>query len=257
MRILYIGDVMGRTGREAVAKVLPKLKVEEEIDFVAAQAENVSHGKSILPNHMEELHGYGVDFFTGGNHTFERPQILSALSNPDSPVIGPANMLGEYPATGVKIWQVSAGRVLVVSLLGSVFPNPFEIENPLKKIDEILAQSKEYDAAVVNFHGDFSSEKMMMGHYLDGRVDLVVGDHWHVPTADARTLPKGTGYVTDVGMCGSLESSLGIDYSVTIPRWRDGEKTKQLMSEARPWQFNAVLFDTDSREIKSIRSIIK
>lgn len=257
MKILYIGDIMGRIGREMLAETLPGLIEEKAIDFVVAQSENVSHGKGMLPKHMAELKACGVDFFSGGNHSFKRPQLLSALENPIEPVIGPANATGDYPGLGWKIAETELGKVLVVTLLGSVFPPDLEISSPLKRIDEILEETKDEQlvARVVNIHSDYSSEKVMMGNHLDGRVDLVVGDHWHVPTADARMLPKGTAHITDVGMCGTLDSSLGIEFEVTIPRWYDGQKTKQVMAEALPWQFNAVLADTDKKTIEQIRII--
>lgn len=259
MRILYIGDVMGRPGRSTVGKILPNLVKEKDIDFVLAQSENVSHGKGFLPNHMRELTEYGVDFFTGGNHSFEKPQILKALAEEDKPVVGPANIVGDEFPKGWKIAKTKKGNVLVISLLGSIFPEVFEIYNPLRIVDDILAknETEEIDEIVVNLHGDYSSEKMMLGHYLDGRVSLVVGDHWHVPTADARILPGGTGYITDVGMCGSLESSLGIEFRGMVARWRDNEKTKQDIAEDKPWQFNAVLFDSDKKTIEYIREIIR
>ena len=132
---------------------------------------------------------------------------------------------------------------MCVSLLANVFPEDLEISSPLVRIDEILQKHSgdKLAAIVVNMHGDWSSQKVMAGHYLDGRVTMVVGDHWHVPTADARVLPEGTAHITDVGMVGTLNSSLGIDFSVTIPRWRDGEHTKQDMAEDPPFQFNALL----------------
>ena len=248
---------MGKVGRETVAQLLPDLKKTHAIDFVVAQSENVSHGRSMLPRHMEELQSIGVDFFTGGNHTFKRAQLHEYLEDTTKPVIGPANAVSQ-PGQGWKIANTAAGEVLVVSLLGSVFPPDIEITNPLQSIDAILSQHQEHNfaAIVVNIHSDYSSEKVITGHYLDGRVSLVVGDHWHVPTADARILPNGTAHMSDVGMCGSLNSSLGIELSETIPRWRDGQKTKQLLAEAKPWQFNAALVDTQTPSIEHLQIII-
>lgn len=258
MKILYIGDIMGRAGRETVAEVLPGLVEERELDFVLAQSENTSHGWSILPAHMKELQKAGVDVFTGGNHSFRRPQILDAIANPAEPIIAPANMVSEHANDGWHIADTENGKVLAVSLLGSVFPE-YEIINPLQKIDEILElhSDEDFAAIVVNLHADYSSEKVQIGHYLDGKVTMVVGDHWHVPTADARILPKGTAHMTDVGMCGSLNSSLGIELSSTIPRWRDGAKTKQDMADAKPWQFNALFFDQELNKVEHIRRIIE
>lgn len=243
MNILYIGDIMGRPGRQVVAEVLPELRREKNIDLVIAQSENVSHGKSMLPRHMEELQGIGIDFFTGGDHSFEREQLYAYLDNPECPVVRPANIAEEAPGLGAKTIESASGSVLVISLLGSVFPQRLETTNPLQIVDEILESysGRTFTATVVNIHGDYSSEKRVMGYYLDGRVGLVVGDHWHVPSADAMVLPKGTGHITDVGMCGSLHSSLGVNLESIIPFWRDGTKVKREIEESRPYQFNALL----------------
>ena len=136
------------------------------------------------------------------------------------------------------------------------------MDNPLKVVDEILSSlvNESFAATVVNFHGDYSSEKVVIGHYLDGRVTAVVGDHWHVPTADAQVLPGGTAHITDVGMCGSLESSLGVTYESVIPRWRDGIQTRNVLETKGRRQFNAVLIKTDpetnrAQSIEQIRIV--
>ena len=139
--------------------------------------------------------------------------------------------------------------MLVASLLGNIVGKQadLELENPLKKVDDILAAvpRDSYITAVVNLHGDFSSEKLVFGHYLDGRVGVVVGDHWHVPTADAQVLPKGTAHITDVGMCGSLDSSLGVTFESIIPRWRDGYQTRNEFETSGRMQFCALLVELD------------
>jgi calcineurin-like phosphoesterase len=139
--------------------------------------------------------------------------------------------------------------VLVISLVGHIVGRDADvpIDNPLQKIDEILDREKSHNrsATVVNFHGDFSSEKVVVGHYLDGKVTLVVGDHWHVPTADVRVLPQGTAHMTDIGMCGALNASLGITFASVIPRWRDGRMTRNELETNGPRQFNALLVATN------------
>jgi calcineurin-like phosphoesterase len=217
----------------------------------------------MTPHHMDVLRDAGVDFFTGGNHTFKRPALFERLENSDWPVVGPANAIGEdNPKTDYKIVHTNTGDVAVVSLLGSVFPEDLAISSPLQKIDEILARvdTSTLAAFVVNIHSDYSSEKVMAGHYLDGRVTMVVGDHWHVPTNDARILPKGTAHMSDVGMCGSLNSSLGIELSSTIPRWYDGSASKKVMAEDRPYQLNGLLVKnttaTGAEAVQVIRKIV-
>jgi len=233
---------MGRPGRDVVAELLPALRKKRRIDLVIAQAENVTHGKGMSPTHMRELAAAGVDFFTGGNHTIERPAILPYLKDPTEPVIAPINQPNVESAWGAKEINTAHGIVQVVSLLGTVFPRLNQpIDNPLQAIDALLDTTPgPYVARIVNFHGDWSSEKRVIGYYLDGRVSAVIGDHWHVPTADAMVLPKQTAHITDVGMVGTLHSSLGVSVSTIVERWRNGAANKNDMAEGGPYQFNAV-----------------
>jgi metallophosphoesterase (TIGR00282 family) len=258
MNILYIGDVMGKVGIETVERVLPELVQSKSIDFVIAQAENVTDGKSMSLVDMKRLQDTGVHFFTGGNHTPALQEIHASLEDDNIPIIGPAN-LNNCPGKGWKYVETSEGPVLVISLMGSKVGTPIEADNPLTAIDEILLLNAQTDraATIVNFHGDYSSEKIIIGHYLDGRVTAVIGDHWHVPTADARILPGQTAHITDVGMCGILNSSLGITWDSVIPRWRDNIQTRNELEINGPRQFNAVLIETDkdTRKASSITPI--
>ncbi|MFI5271382.1 MAG: YmdB family metallophosphoesterase, partial [Candidatus Saccharimonadales bacterium] len=166
---------------------------------------------------------------------------------------------------GYKYISINNKRVLVISLLGKIVGKDSDkpVDNPLSKVDEILQREKdtEKSAIIVNFHGDYSSEKVVIGHYLDGRVSAVVGDHWHVPTADARILPNQTAHISDVGMCGALNSSLGVSYESILPRWKDGKQTRNTLENKGPRQFNAVLIDTNnfglSNSIEQIQKIIE
>lgn len=249
MRILYVGDIMAGPGRKVATHFIPRLKKDHRIDVVIAQAENVSHGRSMSGHHMRELQAAGVDFFTGGNHTVERKDIQDLLSNPAEPVIAPANFV-DYPREwGVKELVTSNGVLLVCSLLGQTVPFTPDIHNPLHIIDEILAAYplENYVAIIVNFHGDYSSEKRVIGYYADGRVTAMIGDHWHVPTADAMVLPKGTAHITDVGMCGTLHSSLGVELEVITKRWYGEAKGANKIAEAGPFQFNAVLIEVNTK----------
>jgi hypothetical protein len=245
MNILYVGDVMGEMGLKAVEQIVPQLRNELKLDLVIAQAENTSDGKGIVPSDFNRLKKAGVDFCSGGNWSLKKDEIISNLSDPSQPIIRPANYPDGTPGLGYKYAKTSKGDVLVVSLVGQIVgrDSTKPIDNPLKKIDDILEQEKDHRkvATVVNFHGDFSSEKVVIGHYLDGRATLVVGDHWHVPTADARVLPEGTAHITDVGMCGALDASLGVKYDSVIPRWRDDQHTRNELEDSGSIQFNAVL----------------
>jgi hypothetical protein len=245
MKILYIGDIMGRSGVEVVDRVLPGLKQEHKIDFVIAQSENVTDGRGMSAKDMRELQSIGVDFFTGGNWSLFRDEVLGD----DNPVIRPANYPEGTAGVGYKKIKHPNGNVLVISLLGSIVGKDADKpkDNPLKVVDLILEKNKSTESltTIINFHGDFSSEKRVIGYYLDGRVTAVVGDHWHVPTADAMVLPNGTAHVTDVGMCGVLHSSLGVKTQTIISRWRDGKTNRNDLETEGPKQFNAVLVESD------------
>lgn len=264
MNILYIGDIYGEPGIEAVAKVLPNLIKDKNIDIVIAQSENVSDGRSLLPEDRIRLQKLGIDFFTGGNWSLFRDEAISDLENPDIPVIRPANYPLGTKGKGWKYLSSPKGDILVISLLGSIVGRDANkpMDNPLKVVDSILDANKSHPkvATVVNLHGDYSSEKKIIGHYLDGRVTAVLGDHWHIPTADAQVQPKGTAHMSDVGMCGTLHSSLGVKFDVVIPRWRDGVINKNEVEPNGPLQFNAALINVGpnglARSIKHIHEII-
>ena len=253
---------MGEVGLQVLEKTLPDLRREHSIDLVVVQAENASDGRGTTNEDFRRMLKAGADFCTGGNWTLHRDEIYPALNDPSQPIVRPANYPLGTPGLGAKYVTANGKTSLVVSLLGSIVGRDSDkpTDNPLKIIDKILEVEKDThkDAVVVNLHGDFSSEKVVIGHYLDGRATLVVGDHWHVPTADARVLPKGTAHITDVGMCGTLDSSLGVTYSSVIPRWRDGRQTRNIFETEGPRQFNAVLVKTnDSGFADSIEQIQK
>jgi hypothetical protein len=240
---------MGEVGLQVVEQVVPKLRRQNKIDLVIAQAENVSEGKGVKLEDFRRLQKAGVDFCTGGNWSLTRPDIVQALNDPSQPIIRPANYPNDTPGLGWKYIDINGQNVLVISLLGKIVGKDAEKpqDNPLHVIDEILEAQKNVPrvATVVNFHADYSSEKVIIGHYLDGRVTAVIGDHWHVPTADARVLPRGTAHVTDVGMCGVLNASLGISFDSVVPRWRDSKVTRNVLETEGPRQFNAAIVTVD------------
>ncbi len=264
MRILYVGDVMGEMGLMAVETVLPKLRQDKQIDLVIAQAENVSNGKGITVSDFRRLQKLGVDFCTGGNWSLYHEEIWPLLNNTQEPIIRPANYLSGTAGLGFKYAETHLGKVLVISLLGHIVGKDAEkpLDNSLQIVDQILSSQRLIEKAgiVVNFHGDYSSEKVVIGHYLDEQVTLVVGDHWHVPTADARVLPGGTAHITDVGMCGALNSSLGVSYDSVITRWRDSKQTRNILETQGPKQFSAVLVISKSNgladSIEQIQRIV-
>lgn len=261
MRIMYIGDVMGTPGIEVVEQVVPSLREEKSIDLVIAQAENTTGGKGISVADFRRLQAAGVDFCTGGNWTLHKDEIIELLNNPDEPIVRPANYPQSTAGLGSKKIEVAGKTVLIASLLGDIVGRDAgkEVDNPLQTIDKIMrSNAGDYDALVVNLHGDYSSQKVVIGHYLDGQAALVVGDHWHVPTADARVLPGGTAHITDVGMCGILNGSLGVTYQSIIPRWRDGQQTRNALATEGERQFNAVLVQVNDQGLAdSIEQIQK
>lgn len=265
MNILYVGDVMGELGMQVVEKVLPELRKTENIDVVIAQLENLSDGKGIKPADFDRMRRAGIDFGTGGNWSLHQPGAFQLLNDPAVPLIRPANYPQGTPGLGYKYLPVSGGQILVISLLGQIVGRDADkpVDNPLKIVDKILAQESSQPklATVVNLHGDFSSEKVVIGHYLDGRASLVVGDHWHVPTADAQILANSTAHQTDVGMCGSLDSCLGVKFEVIEKRWLDGTPSRNILETGGRLQFNSVLVgvgqDGKAETIKNIRQVFE
>ncbi len=262
MKILYIGDIMGKAGRKTVQKLLPDLLAETGADFVIAQGENLSHGKGMQLSSIADMQTAGVDFFTGGNWTTKRPEVFPMLEDAKGPVARPANYPEGTPGRRYKIAETPYGRVLIVSLLGQIVGAfPAVIDNPLQVIDAILEETKneQLTARIVNFHGDFSSEKLVIGQYLDGRVTAVIGDHWHIPTADAMVFAGGTAHITDVGMVGSLDSCLGVKSDVIIKRWLSDQSSRNELEEGGRMQLCSLLIDTDSSTglAKSAKQIIR
>ena len=258
MKILYIGDIVAKIGRRAVAQVLPKLISENQIDFVIAQAENMSTGNGITKKSFKEMQDAGVDFFTGGNHSFKKPEGLELMEDPKNYIIRPANYPDDTPGRGWQIAETPFGNVLVINVLGQTFNGP-ELKHPITTIDEVLEQNKgeKISATVVDFHGDLTSEKVAIGFYLDGRVSAVVGSHTHVSTADARVLPKGTAHITDVGMTGPIDSVLGVKKEIIINRWLNDDKSRFEWLKTGTVQFSSVLIEVDKSGLsKGIKQIL-
>lgn len=211
MRILIIGDIVGRPGKHACATVIPRLVKEREIDFVIANAENVAAGSGITPQLFAKLRHMGIDAMTLGDHIYKRLDIVPTLENSDR-VVKPANLAPE--AAGREFAVVASRRgpkVAIVSLLGRTYMN-MKADCPYHAADRVLGQiPRDVKLIVVDMHAETTSEKVALGWYLNGRVTAVVGTHTHIPTADERILPGGTAYITDLGMTGPYNSVLGRD----------------------------------------------
>jgi metallophosphoesterase (TIGR00282 family) len=260
VKILYIGDIVAKSGRTAVKHVLPGLIADKQIDFVIAQGENLSTGNGLRPESVKEMQDAGVNVFTGGNHTWKKKEIYPMLDDPKGPVLRPANYPEGVPGSGWRVFDTPFGKVLVVSLLGQIVGGGApQLDNPLRVVDAILEENKneKLAATIVNFHGDFSSEKVAIGFYLDGRVTAVVGDHTHVPTADARVLPGGTAHISDVGMVGPIDTVLGVKKEIIIQRWLDQLPARHEWTTGES-RFCSVLIDVDPKTglAKSIEQIL-
>lgn len=216
--LLFIGDVVAQAGCDKLKAALPALKREKQIDICIANGENSAQGNGMTPDSAEQLFSAGVDFITGGNHTFRRREIYDYLDNSLS-VCRPANYKSDCPGRGFAVLDKGFVRVGVVNVLGTVYLEP--LRNPFDCVDEaIAALSGEADFIVVDFHAEATAEKRAMGFYLDGRVAAVVGTHTHVQTADAQILENGTAYITDLGMTGPKRSVLGVTPELAIEKMR-------------------------------------
>jgi 2',3'-cyclic-nucleotide 2'-phosphodiesterase len=216
MRILILGDVVGRPGRSAVRDLVPGLVKSEGIDFVVANAENSAGGMGVDIKSAEEMLGAGVHVLTSGNHIWKKKEIYPYLDN-KSYLLRPANYPNGAPGRGWVEWSNQRGlRALVVNVQGRVFM-PNHVDDPFRSIDAILKEHGGYSRVViVDMHAEATSEKVAMGWFLDGRASVVFGTHTHVQTADERILPGGTAYITDLGMCGPLDSVIGIEKDLVI-----------------------------------------
>lgn len=255
MRILFIGDIVGRIGRQAVQQLLPQLKAELEPDLVIANAENIAHGSGITPKTLNEVKASGVDFFTSGNHVLKKPEVVELLNSADPVLIRPANFPPNTAGRGYKIFEVGSRKIMVINLIGQVFVDA-ESSNPFQKLDEILAEVKTEQLAgiFVDFHAEVTSEKRAFGLYADGRVSVVVGTHTHIPTADSHIMPGGTAYVTDAGMVGAHDSVIGNTKESIIADFVQGTKSRKDVPDNGLVDFNAVVVDIDpvSRKATSI-----
>lgn len=217
-KILFIGDVVAEPGRKTLAKLLPLLREEHEPDFVVANGENVAGGMGITPKTADEMFALGVDVITLGNHTYRHREIYPYLDE-GKPIIRCANQHASNPGRGSVVVENGALRLGVINLIGQ-----FGLDNdgnPYDKADQLLREI-DADLVLVDFHAELTSEKVTMGWFLDGRVTGVVGTHTHIPTADARVLPGGTAYCTDVGMTGSRAGVIGVVKEAIITKLRTG-----------------------------------
>lgn len=220
MRLLLFGDIVGRSGRDVVRTHVPRLRDELNVDFVVANGENAAGGFGITRKICNDFFDAGVDVITTGNHAWDQREIFTFIDNEDR-LLRPCNYPSGTPGRGVGIYETRGDRrVMVIQVMGRVFMDP--LDDPFARVEEelsLLQLGREVDAIVVDVHGEATSEKNAMGHYVDGRASVVVGTHSHVPTADARILSGGTAYQTDLGMCGDYDSVIGMDKEEPLNRF--------------------------------------
>ncbi len=253
MKILFFGDVVGKSGRLAVVKQLLGLKRQYHPDLIIANAENLAHGKGVTLSTVQFMFDAGVDFLTSGNHVFDKPGYEEVFRQFADRIIRPANFASGYLGEGFKILEVNKQPVLVINLLGQVFMDKQvdqgEIDNPFEKITKLLEQVEaKIKICLLDFHAEATSEKRAMGFWLDGKVSAVIGTHTHVPSADAQVLPQGTGYITDVGMTGAALSVIGVDKDSALKRFllNDLEaKSPLLVAESETYEASYVILEVD------------
>jgi len=259
MKILFVGEIVAKPGREVVAKFLPEIIKENKVDLVFSNIENLSGGRGITEEKVEEMRLVGIDYFTSGEHIFWQKGTEDYIDK--IPVLRPANYPEGTPGEGYHVIDAGKnGNVLLINLMGMTSysgKNAF-LDNPFSKIDGILEETKDqkFSAKIVDFHAEATSEKYSLGFYLDGRVDALIGTHTHVPTCDNYVLPKGTLYVSDVGMCGAIDSSLGVKADITIKMFITAMNQRFEWESAGRKAFRSVLLDLEARSISRIDKVI-
>lgn len=248
MKILFCGDVVGRAGRDAVMGNLPYLKSKLALDFIIVNGENSAHGFGITSKICEAFFNLGVDVITTGNHTWDQKEIITYIDKQPR-LLRPLNYPEGVAGKGFGIYENHKGqKVLVAQVMGRMFLNSL-LDCPFRTMADLLKEyplgKKGLEAVIIDFHAEINSEKMAFGHFFDGSASLVVGTHTHVPTADCQILPKGTAYMTDVGMCGDYNSVIGMHKEEPISRFLKGINHMRLVPAEGDATFCAVLVETD------------
>ncbi|ABV94501.1 conserved hypothetical protein [Dinoroseobacter shibae DFL 12 = DSM 16493] len=255
MRILFLGDVMGRAGRAAVAETLPRMKAAWKIDFAVVNGENASNGAGLTPDHAKGLLEAGADCVTLGDHAFDQKDMLQFIER-EPRILRPLNYAKDAPGKGHRVYTAPGGRkILVAQALGQVFmKRPFD--DPFSALDTVLRTNTLgglVQAALVDIHCEATSEKMGVGHFCDGRASVVVGTHTHIPTADAQILPRGTAFQADAGMCGDYNSIIGMDPAEPLRRFVTGMPKGRFTPAMGAATLSGLYVETDDRTGKAVR----
>jgi len=248
MRILFLGDVVGKVGRNAISNRLPSLIEKLKLDFVIINGENASHGRGLSEKHYNDLINAGADVVTLGDHAWDQKETLGYIEREQN-LVRPINMAKGTAGRGAALVNAKNGQqVLVVQGLGRVFMNP--IDDPFLAVEEAIAQcplGQMADAVIVDFHAEATSEMQAMGHFLDGRASLVVGTHTHIPTSDHRILKGGTGLMSDAGMCGDYDSIIGVETDEPLNRFLTGVPKGRFTPAEGEATLSGVVIETDNK----------
>ena len=256
MRILALGDVVGHVAIDYLAEKLWAFRSKEKIDFCVANGENATEIRGISAADAEAILDTGVDLITLGNHAFGMKDIYSYLDANEHCIIRPANYPTDAPGVGYTICDVNGWRVLCINVSGRVYLDP--LASPFDTVDRILdREDGRYDVALLDIHAEATSEKLAIGRYFDGRIQVMFGTHTHVPTADERVLPRGSGYITDLGMCGPVDGILGTDADAVIHRFRTLMPTRFSVASGAV-RAQGVIFDVDESagRVRSVKRVV-
>lgn len=251
MKILMIGDVMGRTGRDCLRDLLPKIRENYEIDLVIANGENAAGGKGITRKVSHELFSYGVDILTSGNHVWDNKEIYDFIDREER-IIRPANYPPGTPGQGYKLLWVKDIPVGIINLMGRVFLS--SLECPFRTAEKVVSHLKKTTSnIIIDFHAEATSEKVALGWFLDGQVSAILGTHTHVQTADERIFPQGTGFICDVGMTGPVNGVIGVKKDSIIKKFYYQLPSKFEVLQESHCQFNGVIIEIDTTRGKAVK----
>lgn len=250
MRILAIGDIVGEAGVEKLEKELPKIKAENNIDFIIVNGENAAGGMGINKNNFNGILRAGADVVTLGNHTWAKKDVFGFIN--DTKILRPANYTKGLPGKGYGIYECNNKKIAVLSLIGRVDMNVLS-ENPFQVAKKIIQKIKEEaDIIIVDFHAEATAEKIAMGRYLDGYITAMFGTHTHVQTADEKILPKGTGYITDIGMTGPINSVIGMNIEASLKRFETTLPERYKIADG-PCMLNGCIFEVDEQSYNTTK----
>lgn len=250
LKVLFIGDIVGNPGRRAVKEMIGTIRREEKFDFCIANGENSAGGTGITYIVAQELYNAGVDVITLGNHTWSKREVKNFIDS-DSRIVRPVNYPKGLPGNGSTVFESSAGKIGVVNVMGRVFMDG--IECPFRSVEKEIDYLKSFvKVIIVDMHAEATSEKCALAWFLDGRVSCVLGTHTHVQTADERILPRGTAFISDVGMTGPYEGILGVDRNIIIEKFLTYMPLRFEVAKGKV-QFNAVVLDIDDSSGKTLR----